>query len=452
MSLNTSIEKLNPTQIDLVNNLRVCTQSAKDLKRNPLARKKYVYPCTVEDSQLTVPFVWGQINLNVKRPPRDVYGSKTWKFKGTPRPAQREVFKECLRELNKSGSVILSAYPGFGKTFLALKIAQKIKLKTIILINRVILQKQWMESIEKFSDACSAVLRPRTKNCSTKTWMKREKQWMQADIGIVNPQVVSRFDTDWWKQVGCVIVDECHQIMAKGSYTSLNFLKPRYVVALSATPYRPDGLNTLISLYFGTEQIRRDLYRPHQVYHIKSSVIPTTKLNMRGNLDWNSVLNSISQNDERNDRIVNICTSLALAERATLILTKRIQQAECLSGKLEAKNISVCRMYGKHSTKNSKAQVLIGTASKIGVGFDDARLDCLIVACDIDEYFIQYLGRVFRRTDSEPIIIDIVDNHRVLQKHWINRSRVYRKHGGIIKQFSWNTLENHLNANMKYRK
>jgi superfamily II DNA or RNA helicase len=244
-----------------------------------------------------------------------------------------------------------------------------------------------------------------------------------------------------------VIVDECHQIMAKGSYTSLNFLKPRYVLALSATPYRPDGLNNLISLYFGTNQIRRELSRTHQVYRLVSDTTPQTKLNMQGKLDWNSVLNSISQNEERNNKIVELCTWLD--KRATLILTKRIQQAEYLSEKLEAKSITVCRMYGKYSRKNSKAQVLIGTSSKIGVGFDEARLDCLIVACDIDEYFIQYLGRVFRRTDSEPIVIDIVDNHSVLKKHWTNRSRVYRKHGGIIKKFTWDTLQNHLNAKIK---
>ena len=37
------------------------------------------------------------------------------------------------------------------------------------------------------------------------------------------------------------------------------------------------------------------------------------------------------------------------------------------------------------------------------------KLDALILASDLEEYFIQYLGRVMRREDVEPYIFDIVD-------------------------------------------
>ena len=48
---------------------------------------------------------------------------------------------------------------------------------------------------------------------------------------------------------------------------------------------------------------------------------------------------------------------------------------------------------------------------------------------------MQYLGRVFRREDTEPVIIDLVDNYSLLYKHFQTRNSVYIEHGGIVKDF-----------------
>jgi hypothetical protein len=59
----------------------------------------------------------------------------------------------------------------------------------------------------------------------------------------------------------------------------------------------------------------------------------------------------------------------------------------------------------------------------------------LILASDVEQYFVQYLGRVFRREDTEPVIIDLVDNYSLLYKHFQTRNSVYIEHGGIVKDF-----------------
>ncbi len=40
-----------------------------------------------------------------------------------------------------------------------------------------------------------------------------------------------------------------------------------------------------------------------------------------------------------------------------------------------------------------------------------------------------------RKDDVNPIIFDLVDNNKTLQKHYSERLKVYKKHGGIVKNY-----------------
>ena len=58
------------------------------------------------------------------------------------------------------------------------------------------------------------------------------------------------------------------------------------------------------------------------------------------------------------------------------------------------------------------------------------------MASDIQAYFIQYLGRVFRRKDVIPIVFDIVDKNPILERHFKVRRATYLEHGGGVRDFS----------------
>ena len=90
---------------------------------------------------------------------------------------------------------------------------------------------------------------------------------------------------------------------------------------------------------------------------------------------------------------------------------------------------------GSNQEFDKKARILIGTISKIGTGFDHPSLDALMLAADVEEYFIQFLGRCMRTKEVEPIVFDLVDNYTVLKKHFNTRRSVYQEHGGIIKLY-----------------
>ena len=96
---------------------------------------------------------------------------------------------------------------------------------------------------------------------------------------------------------------------------------------------------------------------------------------------------------------------------------------------------SVDLFAGNAQTYDRNARILIATYSKAGVGFDNPKLDMLIVAGDVEEMFEQYMGRVFRRLDTVPIIIDMVDSFHVFEKHFQTRMLTYVQSGGMIKPF-----------------
>jgi superfamily II DNA or RNA helicase len=79
-------------------------------------------------------------------------------------------------------------------------------------------------------------------------------------------------------------------------------------------------------------------------------------------------------------------------------------------------------------------RILISSYQKVGTGFSFDKLDTLILGTDTEEYFLQYLGRVFRRLDVKPLIIDIVDEHPVLKRHFSSRRKVYQRCGGTIRK------------------
>lgn len=152
-----------------------------------------------------------------------------------------------------------------------------------------------------------------------------------------------------------------------------------------------------------------------------------------GQLDWNSVLDAQCLDPKRNQLIVDII--LHFKSRFFLILCKRKEQAFSILHMLKERDVDATSLIGAQKRYNLESRVLVGTNSKIGVGFNHAKLDSLIIASDLLEYYIQYMGRVFRRPDVEPIIFDLVDENGVLKSHFRERSKVYTECGGTIKDF-----------------
>ena len=152
-----------------------------------------------------------------------------------------------------------------------------------------------------------------------------------------------------------------------------------------------------------------------------------------GKINWGVVLNSQALDQDRNELIIKIVTKFP--ENVFLILSKRVEQANYLVDRLKEEGQDVTSLIGSQKEYEKTSRILVGTITKVGTGFNHPRLNSLIIAGDVEEYFQQYLGRVFRREDSEPVVFDIIDKNPILLKHFRSREKIYKEYGGIVKKF-----------------
>jgi superfamily II DNA or RNA helicase len=333
---------------------------------------------------------------------------------------QQEIFNKIMEILPRARTAILSLPPSFGKTILAIAAAAKFGRKTLIIVHRGIIADQWKKTIDKYCPAAGAQI------------IKSAKEFAGAAAGnsmfyICGPRLIcARMDF-----IKFLIVDEVHLIVTKSS--CFEYIYPDYSLALSATPYRNDDLGLLINIYFGNEYVSLFTKREHVVHKIPYRVQYEMRYiegNGKKKVDWNYILKQQCECAARNKMIVDIIEKNS--DKNFIVLCKRKQQILLLYNIIRERNMNVYTFYGNDKIYENNARILLTTVSKCGVGFDDPRLNAMILAADVENYFIQYLGRVFRSEETRPIIYDIVDTNFVLEKHWKTRREIYKKYGGEI--------------------
>ncbi len=356
---------------------------------------------------------------------------KAWDFKGTFRsPEQSAAFDAALKYLNDSHACILSLHVGFGKTFLALKLAAHIGLKTLIVVptSKKVLQCQWHDEILRFMPDARVEL------LSSKSVLGDD---CASDIFIASAHCVSKI----WKKltfIPFVIVDELHLVLSPKGFHCLLHLFPFFLLGLSATPYRLDGSNELVELFFGKAQVEKKLKRDYLVWVIQTAFKFKIHKTEKGKLNWGAILSEQANHEQRNRRIAQIVCE----NRGTkfLILCKCVDQIKILAQNCREGGVAVQAVYEDISPVKDE-RTLIGTVKKLGTGFSDSSFKGLIIAADVQDYFIQYFGRVLRDPADCPVIYDIVDDNHVMRKHFKARREIYVESGGKLEIIAETSLE-----------
>lgn len=369
------------------------------------------------DDDLCLPFFWGKSYFSKKYLP--LYEPVSFNFVGTLRKEQNLLQKEASEMLQEHNTCLMAVYPGGGKTITALSLLPTLQRKTLIIVNKLVLVEQWKSSIEQFLGITPSVI----------GGVRYKIQ--PNSVYIINAINIPKHDFTTLN-IGCVIVDECHLILTTVFSQGLFHLFPEYLVGLSATPYRSDGYNELFDIYFGLHRIERSLYKPHQVLQIQSEETIHHEVDRNGKINWNSVIQQQCDSERRQDIICHYCREYNA--RNILILCKRIAQMEKLHARLVETGENACMFKESDVVFDRDCRILISSYQKVGTGFSFDKLDTLILGTDTEEYFLQYLGRVFRRLDVKPLIIDIVDEHPVLKRHFSSRRKVYQRCGGTIRK------------------
>lgn len=364
-----------------------------------------------------LPLAWARINFEMPLKQDEIKKCDELQQRIELRPEQHMVKTQVEHLLRADGYAIISARPGFGKTVTAIALACEFNCKTLIVINKCVLANQWVDAIKLFSDSRVQFIQPKTVIDP------------KVNFYVINAINILKFDRTAFEQIEFLIVDELHQIVTKKSTMALLNIQPKMILGLSATPYRLDEYDTVIKWFFGDRVIGDQLNVAHSVYIVKTEFNPSTKFTSKG-MDWNYILEQQSADNLRNELIVDSVSKRL--DRTWIILVKRVVHAQLLVDKFKQRGIDTTTLLGSSVTFDKQCKILIGTTSKIGVGFDHAAIDALCVAADVKNYFVQFLGRCMRRADVKPIVLDFEDRLPTLKSHLNDRIKEYRKHGGIV--------------------
>lgn len=416
----------------ILEKLTVKIETKRGSRRKPLIHYEEVFDFTPDMKSIILPLGFYTEVLNLELDDIKYKKSKT-KFTGKLREHQISVKNEAVKNLKDYNACLISPYCSFGKTVTSLYIASLWSFKTLIITHREALIKQWMKSIQTFYE------NPKIQIIST-----TEEIDENNDFFIVNPVIVPRLPENSLKFIGCVIVDEAHLILAKVFYNSLKCLTPKYLIGLTATPYRHDNYDHLFDFYFGTKRIIRELERKHVVYRIDTGVKIKPKLDRDGSPIWGDVLKQQSDSHYREQIAINIVKEFVKVNKG-FIFCKRVSQIRRLHFLLKEEGIYVDSVTKDNGIYDENCDVLIGTVQKLGVGFDDTKRCWIVLLSDVVNYFIQILGRVMRCDKKiTPIVFDFVDDYSLLEKHYKIREEVYIKALGVFRDLEKDTGINFL--------
>lgn len=342
---------------------------------------------------------------------------------------QQEASDNVLDGLRKNGSGILNLPTGYGKTTVALYILSKIKQKTLIVVHKEFLMNQWFEKINIF------LPKLRVGKIQGNVVDVKDKDIV---IGMLQSLSKKDYESSKFDEFGFTIIDEVHHVCTKSFSRFLLKHNTKYLLGLSATIERKDGLTYVLHWFLGDTLYKQERVNKNDVTIVKITVKHEKyeekfPVNRMGKPNFPEAINIITALNFRNDIIFDIVQRCLREERRILILTDRRSHCENLCTMME--NIN-CGLYlggmkQAELERSERCDVLVGTYALANEGLDIPILDTLILATPKSDV-IQSVGRILRETKDKkngPIVYDVVDIWGTFKHQFYKRNKFYTHSG-----------------------
>jgi superfamily II DNA or RNA helicase len=329
-------------------------------------------------------------------------------FHGELRAEQKAAIARML--VHENG--VLCAPTAFGKTVVAASMISTRAVNTLILVHRCQLMDQWRERL-------AAYLALPTNDIG-QVGGGKDKRTGLIDVAVIQSLQHKGEIEDFVADYGHVIVDECHHLSAVTFERVLRAVKAKYVLGLTATPTRKDGHHPIIYMQCGPIRFRLSARKAAETSPFQHRVFPR----LTGFI-WNRPDNETTIQDiyaalfsdqSRNDLIVHDLVQTLSAGRSPLVLTGRTDHLDYLAEQLRGicSHTFILRggMGARQRRKLAESlavvppdepRVILATGSYLGEGFDDARLDTLLLVTPISwkGTLQQYVGRLHRLHENK---------------------------------------------------
>ncbi len=340
---------------------------------------------------------------------------------------------------------VLVAPPGAGKTVMACAAIARRSTPTLILVHRKQLLDQWSERLQNFLGL--------SKN-EIHVLGKARYPDAPVALGMFPTLARSEFPEALFAKYGHVIIDECHHVPAASFEAAMKCCTARYILGLTATPNRKDGLQKILFLQCGPIRHRIDL--DHSEEQSRTVFVREFSLRLpaeKDRLPIHQIWEHLIQSGERNRAIASDVSSALEEQRFCALLSDRKEHLNALESLLREKwpEESIYRIDGSTKQKlrtailgnlrskasEGRAFALLATASLLGEGFDMPELDTLFLAMPISfkGRLIQYAGRLHRFSEKKKSvrIYDYVEpDHPLTAQMYGKRTVAYREMGYSI--------------------
>ncbi len=364
-------------------------------------------------------------------------------FNGELRPEQAEAVAALLRH----DSGVLVAPPGSGKTVMACALIAARASPTAVLVNRAELLQQWRARLTEFLSIDEKQIGQ----------LGNGRHKRHGTIDLIMMQSIAHRDADprVLEQYGQIIVDECHAIAAPAVEAAIRRVAVRHWVGLTATPYRADQMDGLITMQCGP--VRHEIAaRPggerRLVVHPTAF---TTKETGADGPSIQAIYTELAADDSRNALIAEQVLRAVADDRRCLVLTNRLDHLEILASLIgDRTEVPVLTMHGRLRPADRRALrsrigeldatrtpfVLVAIDKVAGEGLDLPSLNTLFLAMPVSfkGRVIQQTGRVTRGDDQEDDVATVHDFRDgevpLLERMHQRRRRVMVKEGFKLAQ------------------
>ena len=358
-------------------------------------------------------------------------------FKGELRDYQKPIVETYVKEAKKNGGGLLEVAVGYGKTIMALNIISKLNKKTLIVVHKEFLLRQWMERIETFL--------PNAKVGRIQGEII-DIEGKDIVIGMLQSLSMKDYPISVFKSFGLSVYDECHHMSAEVFCKALFKIVTKYMLGLSATMKRKDNLSKVFKMFIGpiVYTKRREGGDGVEVqvidYENNDPEYSKVELNWKGHVHYSKMIKKICEYNHRSEFLLKVLKKMLEDPLCgqIMILAHNKVLLKYLHDAIEDRDMATVGYYvggmkEKDLKESETKKVVIGTYAMASEGLDIKSLTTLLMATPKSEVE-QCIGRILRLKHARPLVIDVVDQHDFFIRQFTKRKRFYAKEKYKIKR------------------
>jgi len=358
-------------------------------------------------------------------------------FSGELTPLQQRAVTTMLAH----DSGVLVAPPGSGKTVMACALIAERKLPTLILAHTKPLLEQWRTQLQALLGLSSKQIGQRGGG--------RRKCTGVVDLAMIQSLKAIDDLEAFFSGYGLVVVDECHHLPAFSFEAAIRRAPVRHFLGLTATPYRRDGLQEIVTMQCGPiryqiaagEGLAGKIDRYLEVRETAFAVPGAAETPIH------ELFRLLVEDEERAALVCDDVVDAVADGRRCLVLSQWKEHCAVLADGLRSRGVSPFLLEGglgkraraalldeiQRSTPDEPL-IVIATGQYLGEGFDCPQLDALFLTFPVSfkGRLVQYTGRLLRAHENKTSVhvYDYADIHvPVLRAMHTRRLATYKTLG-----------------------